>query len=54
MIECLKKHGFTDISMIFIIYIVCWNQVIPFDMFDVDESYFFPFVKEALEKASKE
>ncbi|CAD8061108.1 unnamed protein product [Paramecium sonneborni] len=46
MISFIKKYGFTDI--------LCWNQTIPFDLYDIDNNYIFPQFKEILEKAPQE
>ncbi|CAD8139292.1 unnamed protein product [Paramecium octaurelia] len=46
MINFISKHGFKDI--------VCWNQTIPFDLFDIDDNYIFPQFREILDKAPKE
>ncbi|CAD8061118.1 unnamed protein product [Paramecium sonneborni] len=46
MISFIKKYGFTDI--------LCWNQTIPFDVYDVDNNYIFPQFKEILNKAPQE
>ncbi|CAD8135601.1 unnamed protein product [Paramecium pentaurelia] len=46
IINFLYKHGFKEI--------VCWNQTIPFDLFDIDDNYIFPQFREILDKASKE
>ncbi|CAD8135595.1 unnamed protein product [Paramecium pentaurelia] len=46
LINFLYKHGFKEI--------VCWNQTIPFDLFDIDDNYIFPQFREILDKASKE
>ncbi|CAD8043052.1 unnamed protein product [Paramecium primaurelia] len=46
LINFIYKHGFKEI--------VCWNQTIPFDLFDIDDNYIFPQFREILDKASKE
>ncbi|CAD8043049.1 unnamed protein product [Paramecium primaurelia] len=46
IINFIYKHGFKEI--------VCWNQTIPFDLFDIDDNYIFPQFREILDKAQKE
>ncbi|CAK85212.1 unnamed protein product (macronuclear) [Paramecium tetraurelia] len=46
IINFMSKHGFQDI--------ICWNQTIPFDLFEINDNYIFPQFKEILDKAPKE